>query len=117
MADILQIKVIQDKQTTIMAVTGDISMAAVDEFELEVNKIASKNPKLAVFDMRNVSFISSLAMGTLVSLHHTMKRTSGGKIVLAGLQPMIRRAFETAKLDQLIGLADSVEDAIKKYDV
>jgi len=100
---------------TIITISGDLSLAAIEEFEVAINTLAGKRPKLAVFDMTAVSFVSSLAMGSLVSLHHSMKTTSGGRIVLAGLQPMIRRAFETAKLNQLIGLVDSVDEAIKRH--
>lgn len=115
MPDRIKINTTERGNATIVTIRGDLSLGAIEEFEAAINTLAGKRPKLAVFDMTEVSFVSSLAMGSLVSLHHAMKSTSGGRIVLAGLQPMIRRAFETAKLNQLIGLVDSVDEAMKQY--
>lgn len=115
MPESIKITTVDRGGATVMTVRGDLSLGAIEEFEMAINTLAGKRPKLAVFDMTDVSFVSSLAMGSLVSLHHSMKSTTGGRIVLAGLQPMIRRAFETAKLNQLIGLVDSVDEAIKQY--
>ncbi|MCE9591407.1 MAG: STAS domain-containing protein [Planctomycetes bacterium] len=105
----------EEPGTVIVTVTGDLSLSAVDEFQVYINGVAAKKPRLAIFEMHEVTFVSSLAMGSLVSLYHVVNKVSGGKVVLVGLQSMIRRAFEVAKLNELIGLAESVEDAVKKY--
>lgn len=115
MSETIDVQITDDPRAVIVKVVGNISLACVDAFDVQVNKVAARRPKLVVFDMAGVSSIPSLAMRSLISLNQSVRRTTQGRVVLAGLQLPVRRAFEMARLDQLFGMEEGVEAAITRY--
>jgi anti-sigma B factor antagonist len=54
-----------------------------------------------VLDFRNVSFIQSDELGTLVTLHKKMTAASG-RLTLTNLTPLVREVFAVTKLDRVL---------------
>jgi anti-sigma B factor antagonist len=68
----------------------------IEELLSEVLLAAADEPsKSVVLDMSNLRHIASLGLGTLYDLHRHLKE-EGQELILTGLKPQIRAAFEIA---------------------
>lgn len=66
-------------------------------------------PKRVMIDASKVDFIDSTGLGALVTLLKMMGK--GGRIVVAGAKPPVRRLFEITKLDSVFSLVADPEAA------
>ncbi len=62
----------------------------------------------------NVEFLSSAALGKLITLDKKMKPL-GGKIRLSNIRPEIFEVFRITKLNKLFDIKDDEADAIKAF--
>lgn len=66
-------------------------------------------PQRVMVDASAVDFIDSTGLGALVTLLKMMG--DGGRIVVAGAKPPVRRLFEITKLDSVFALVTDTETA------
>lgn len=66
-------------------------------------------PLRVLIDAAAVEFIDSSGLGVLVFLLKQMGE--GGKIVVAGARPAVRRLFQITKLDSVFKFSDSLDEA------
>ena len=90
-----------------VALCGEADASNSEILDAEILRMAAASPKLVAFDMSNLIFISSAAMGALVKMRGLIFK-SGGKVVIGGTSPQIREAFRRARLDQLLEFVDAV---------
>ncbi len=69
----------------------------------------SDQPRRVMIDATKVDFIDSTGLGALVALFKMMGE--GGRIVVAGAKPPVRRLFEITKLDSVFVLVADPEAA------
>jgi anti-sigma B factor antagonist len=67
-----------------------------------------------VVNLDAVSYIDSEGLSMLVGIH-TSVRNRGGKVRLAGANPVIKDLFQLAKLLDVIELHESVDQAVKAF--
>jgi anti-sigma B factor antagonist len=72
-----------------------------------------KRAKL-VLNFYNVEFLSSAALGKLITLDKKMKPL-GGKVRLSNIRPEIFEVFRITKLNKLFDIKDDEADAIKAF--
>ena len=61
--------------------------------------VDSEGKKKILLDFKNVDYLSSAALGKLITLNKKAN-TSGGKLVLCNIRPEIKEVFEITKLDK-----------------
>ena len=59
----------------------------------QVDEIFTKSPKLIIFDMKDVQYVSSAGISVILSTEKSLK-SSNGKVLMVNLQPQIRKVFE-----------------------
>jgi anti-anti-sigma factor len=67
-------------------------------------------PSRIVVNLAQVSFIASIGIRALLTAARG-QRQRGGKLVLAEPQPMVRKVLETAGVDQVVPVYESVNSA------
>lgn len=67
-----------------------------------------------VLDMKDVSWINSSGLGALMACLTTL-RGSGGDLRLARVSDRVRRPITITRLDQVLMMFDSVEEALKGF--
>ncbi|MDM7924889.1 MAG: STAS domain-containing protein [bacterium] len=67
-----------------------------------------------VLDMKEVSWINSSGLGALMACLTTL-RGSGGDLRLAGVSDRVRRPITITRLDQVLMMFESVEEALKGF--
>jgi anti-anti-sigma factor len=97
----------------LVRVRGDAGVASGSEMQIAFTKLIARRDKLIVLDLSDMSFIASLGMGVFVEYHKGINR-HGGTIRVAGVQPMVREAFQRCRLDELFECFDTVDDAFAK---
>lgn len=74
---------------------------------------ASANHRVLV-DLSDVTMITSVGLGALITLHKACKEAKG-KFVLINLQPDILSILKLSRLDKLFTIADSEPKALKAF--
>jgi anti-anti-sigma factor len=64
-----------------------------------------------VLDMSRVQIVPSLGLGALVQLSNRCKKRQQ-RLKLAGVQPMVRQTMAITKLDRILDLTDTVDEAL-----
>jgi anti-anti-sigma factor len=107
----LLVKIDERPEGIVVRIAGDAGLQSVDVLQAHLNRLAAKRDPLVVFDLSELRFISSLAMGTLMEFSRGMAR-NGCSVRLAALQPLVFKALQHARLDTVLELRASVESAL-----
>lgn len=104
---------IEDRSDGITLVTldGSLDLAGTNEIDLKFQSSVAPRRKPTVIDMSRVSFISSLAMGMLVSTATSLRRNKR-KMVLLSPQAAVAEALRHARIDMVIPMAESLDAAV-----
>ncbi|AEX85407.1 anti-anti-sigma factor [Marinitoga piezophila KA3] len=95
----------------LIKVEGEIDAYHSATFKQKVKeKFAEPKFTKFVIDMSAVSYIDSAGLGAVVSLLKEA-RNLNKELVLAGLQSQVRKIFEMTKLDKIVKIVDTVEEA------
>lgn len=88
------------------------ALRVIDRLERELTELEQRRAEARwVLDFAGVTFIVTQAIGALMVLLKRL-RTRGGELVIIGLTEPIRSVFRLMKLDQILPLADSREQAL-----
>ena len=88
--------------------------AECTRLEQEVDKMIAASETRVIFDMAGVTHMDSAAIGTIVKCLTKLKR-AGGKLRIATAQPMIQYSLKMTKLDTLIELFPTVDEAAEGF--
>ena len=67
--------------------------------------------RLMLLDMSNVEYVSSAALGILISTHRSLRKSTG-KMTLCGIPEKIADVFRICKLDRLFEIYPDLESAL-----
>jgi anti-anti-sigma factor len=95
-----QIQVFADETPAelVVRVTGEASFRLADDLAIALLRLSARRPQRIALDLSGLSFVSSLAMGVLVTFRRAVVR-AGRRVRLAGsLQEPVREALARAEL-------------------
>lgn len=97
-----------------LAICGQINQTYVhpertSEFDELLGPGVWKN--IALIDLSDATFIDSCGIGWIISIHNRFER-EGGRVVLHSLSPIVHRILRMIKLDKMISIAKSKDDAL-----
>ncbi len=84
------------------------------ELREKVKSLLKETPRI-VLDLKNVSYIDSGGLGTLVGLY-TSARNAGGEVKLANLTHRVHDQLQITKLITVFDCHDSDESAIASFE-
>ncbi|MBU0637924.1 MAG: STAS domain-containing protein [Planctomycetes bacterium] len=88
------------------------TLPAVDEFDQTLRQLLESRSELIwVIDFRNVTFMVSPAVSTLIVVMKRL-RVADGDLILTGLHSNIQRLFELMRLDQVLTICPDVDSAL-----
>lgn len=102
----------EDRGVMVVAVQGDLDATTSGELWQSVDHLLQEGRRRVVLDLREVKFVDSAGLSTLV---RCMKRTrgQGGELQLAGLQSPVKRTFELTRLDRSFDIQADVAKAVQ----
>lgn len=80
----------------VIAPVGKIDITTHAALEKKVDDILDSYPKELIFDMKEVSYMSSAGIRVILKAHKGMKQR-GWKVNLLHLQPQVKKVFEIIK--------------------
>jgi anti-sigma B factor antagonist len=98
---------------SIIAVTGELELGTAPRVRQQLVSLVGDGRRYLVIDLSGVEFIDSLGLGVVVSGLKRV-RAHGGELRVAGLAPRVRALFDLTRLDEIIGIYDTVDAAIEE---
>jgi len=86
-----------------------VQLGNIFEFKPESGAEA---PRLHIFDLTSVPQMDSSGLGVLVS-HFIACRAKGIRVVIVGSSPNVKQLFKFTKVDTILPMAATVEDALR----
>jgi len=93
----------------LLTLRGNAGVANAAALDRHVLPIVASKPALVVVDMREMEFISSLGIGSIMSVHQGLRPK--GKVRLVGPNAEVRKVLERSRVDTLLEIFDTVEAA------
>ncbi len=89
--------------------------ANIQEIGDELTQLVTKDHRIKLLlNFENVEYLSSAALGKLISLHKRV-REHNGQLKLCGIRPEIYEVFKITKLNLLFEIYDDEELALKTF--
>ena len=94
--------------TQVFSLVGPLTLRNLFEFQTELRNATP--PPLTVIDLTQVPYMDSAGMG-LVMNHYVRCTTRGTKLVVAGANNRVLDLFKVTKVDTVLPLVPSLEEA------
>ena len=105
----LKIEAHDTPEGMVVRLRGEAGVVEAGALEAALLRLAARRPEKVTFDLSELEFISSLAMGVLSAYRRGVVRT-GGRVCLAPeLRPMVREALNRAELLSLFEVGRGAE--------
>jgi len=88
---------------------GSLDSNTYSVLEDHLAQIRKSNPRALVFDLKNLTYISSAGVRVFVATKKAMK-AAGGDMVLTNVPPQIRKVFEIIQALPSLNVFESVEE-------
>ena len=102
-----------DAMAAVVALTGDIDLHHTPGVHQAIVNICERRPALLVIDLRDVHYMDSSGIGTLIEIFRRVNGY-GGRLIVCGLNERVRSVFEITRLDKFFKIVSSVEEALAK---
>ncbi len=99
--------------TVVSVLTEVLDASNTEEFKKCFASIAEKNKNI-LLELSRVNFVDSSGCGSLLSCLRKVK-SSGGELKVCGVQEAVRTLFELVRMDRIIDIFDSKQEAVKAF--
>jgi len=87
----------------------------VQQARKELRSLANTVAGKMIVSLENVKFMASAGLGILVELHKLRQRANA-QLKICDMRPLIRQTFTSAKIDRVLGIYDSKEEAMAAFE-
>jgi anti-anti-sigma factor len=94
--------------TLILSLTGPLTL--INIFELQAQMRTAEPTPRTILDLTGVPYMDSAGMGVVVNYHvHCLNK--GGRFIAAGVSPRILELFKITRVDLVIRMAATADEA------
>lgn len=101
----------QEDVATVVAASGEIDVFTAPQLDVALTAAVAGGNGRVVVDLRQVSFLDSTGLGTLVKCLKAATGAGGWLRLVVG-SPKIRKIFDITGLDAAMPISDTVEEAL-----
>jgi anti-sigma B factor antagonist len=94
----------------VLCISGQMREMGADALREELDEILEQGHYKLIFDLSDVSFISSTGLGQMMRAFRTAN-SNDGYVRIVNPQPLVEEVFRFTKLHTLIGIFPSIEEA------
>lgn len=105
---------IEESGASVLIPVGEFDVSSVEILRGAVLEAVAETPRVVV-DLSQTTFLDSMGLGALVG-GARRSREAGGWLRLVNPRANVRRALSLTELDKVIGLYDTVDQAIEHTD-
>ena len=95
----------------VLELGGELDLAISGRLRELVDQLTAEQPSLLVADLAEVGFMDSTILRELLRAHREVN-SQGGRMVVAGAQPTVRRLLERVREHEQLGRARELEQAL-----
>jgi anti-sigma B factor antagonist len=110
-----KINVSQRKNVTVVVLADQriLDELSISKIGKDLQDLAAKAPvPKMVIDFRNVTNMSSSALGMLITLHKRV-REANGELRLCNIQPAIEEVFKITRLNEIFRICQDQDEAVE----
>ena len=89
-----------------------MSGTEIDQISNQILTLVDQGAELLLLDFKKVEFLSSQAIGLVVSLNKRISRAKGGRLVLCGVSPSLLALLKITRLDKVLTIRKTREEAV-----
>lgn len=97
--------------TCVAFLKGSADVANHELFQKAMADAERHPSRFIVLDIRELTFLTSLAVGEILKLYKAKKK-DGGNVLIAGANQYIEGVFKAARLAGVMAMVPTVEDAV-----
>ena len=101
----------KNSDTKIFVLTGPLTLRNLFEFQNELR--STQPPSFTIIDLTGVPYMDSAGMGLIMN-HFVRCQTRGAKLIVSGANSRVMDLFKVTKVDKILPLAATVEEAEAK---
>jgi anti-sigma B factor antagonist len=105
---------IEENGAAVLRPVGEFDVSCVDILRAAILDALAESPR-DVVDLSQTAFLDSMGVGAIAG-GARRSREAGGWLRLVSPQPNVRKALSLTELDRVIGLYDTVDQAIQHAD-
>jgi anti-sigma B factor antagonist len=102
------------KRVAVVAVTGRVDSATAPELEARLRQLVEADKTQIVLDLKNVEYMSSAGLRTMVSTLKAVKRVNGD-LRIACPSPRVEEVLRLAGLTSIFSIHTSQEEAVGSF--
>lgn len=104
----VNIKIDQKDKHVILTVSGEVDLYSSPNVRKNIIALTSQKIPTVILDLKNVSYMDSSGVATLVEGLQIIEKYNG-KLLLCGLNSMVREVFELSRLDTVFSIYENLE--------
>ncbi|MBL8091330.1 MAG: STAS domain-containing protein [Anaerolineales bacterium] len=97
----------------VVVISGRVDSLSAVTLESELTKVM-KNHKKIVLDMKNVEYVSSAGVRTIMKVLQSTQK-SGGGLKLASLSNTVKEVLENVGMTQFVKTFSSIDEAVASF--
>ncbi|MDP8217467.1 MAG: STAS domain-containing protein [Candidatus Theseobacter exili] len=98
-----------------VSLNGRLDTSTYIPCEENLNMLLNSSTKILMFNMKHLSYISSMGLRVLFIARKTISE-HGGKFFMTNLQPQVAKVFEIAHVLPKDSVFESIEEADRYFD-
>jgi anti-sigma B factor antagonist len=100
---------------TVVKIAGRIDVHNSDSFSDTIADLLAKEKKNIVFDLKELTFITSCGLRTFITIRRKLNGMRG-EVKLANMIKSVRHLFDTVELSRIYEIYTSLDDAILAFN-
>jgi anti-sigma B factor antagonist len=111
----MDFEITEYKRSTVIYTSGRIDSYTAPEVEEALNQLMEKGQNNIVFDMGDVTFVSSAGWWALIRIQKELKKMNRGELVLVKLDERIRESMDLVGISPYFTVYDDLLEAVGSF--
>ncbi len=103
------------KRCTVLYTSGRIDSYTAPEVEEAMNQLIEKGQYNIIFDMRDITFVSSAGWWAVIRIQKEVKKMGRGELVLVKLDDRIQESMDLVGIKPYFATFDELIDAVGNF--
>lgn len=96
----------------VLEIQGEIDLYASPQLREQFNELAGEKKNAIVVNLKNVTYIDSSGLATFIEAYQKLT-ASNGRLILCHLTETVKGVFEIARLEDVLTIVKTEEEALK----
>jgi len=101
----LELRIEQDQGTPRLVLSGELDLASAESLDSRLKQLESDQPKLIVLDLRELDFMDSTGLRTLIAAD-ARARERGARLLVVRPPEEVDRVLRLTRMDQHLEVVD-----------